>query len=360
MNTRPKRHEVLDALRGLCALVVVALHVCEAHRRGDLLPHAHLAVEYFFMLTGFTFVIAYDGRWVSGGLTVGRFLWRRFARLWPPVLIGSFVGLMLCFFMAGRFYGRTPPDVAGQVGRFLYSLTMLPLPCSKGMINPMQPQTWTLLYIVYANVLYALVLRHLKPSARLVALVAAAGYSVWATQTYQVLAMGWEFETPHVVVATARMCFPLFLGMLVAAGGWRLAFRGAGLVSAALLAVALLAPWAGARDVAGWYELGMVFAALPLVLLTGAGGSIPEGRFAAFCRFMGRYSFPLYATHYPFTTLLRAWIEDHPSVPASGHAACVFALLVAMAAVAWLAMLGADRLAGLLSPSATSRQGVSR
>jgi len=347
MSGEKRRYEVLDALRGLCALAVVALHVCEAYGRGGLLPHSHLAVEYFFMLTGFTFVIAYDSRWVSGGLTVGRFLWRRFLRLWPLILIGSFAGLMLCFFLAGRYVGFMPNDVAGQIGRFLYSLTMLPMPESMGLINPMQPQTWTLLYIIYANLLYVFVLRHLNMKVRLAALVAAAGYSVWATCTYRVLAMGWVFNATHATVATARMFFPLFAGMLIAAKGCRLDFRGAGFVSAALLAVALLTPWAGARDVAGWYELGLVFVALPLVMVMGVGGSIPEGRFAAFCRFMGRYSFPLYATHYPFTTLLRHWISDHRALPTSTHAACIFALIVAMVAVAWLAMQGADWFVGL-------------
>lgn len=74
MTTTPTRtrYEVLDALRGLCAIAVVALHCCESFHRGDLLPHSHLAVEYFFLLTGFTFVVAYDGRWATGALTTDR------------------------------------------------------------------------------------------------------------------------------------------------------------------------------------------------------------------------------------------------------------------------------------------------
>jgi len=343
-ESRP-RYEVLDALRGLCALAVVALHFCEAYHRGGLLPHAHLAVEYFFALTGFTFVLAYDARWRAGTLTVAGFLWRRFVRLWPLVLIGSFVGLLICFGLPGGFYGGTPSSVCGQLGRFLYSLTMLPQPRSMGMITAYQPQTWTLLYIVYANLLYVFLLRFLPRPCRTALLVAAAGYTVWATMTYRVLAFGWVWDATHVTAATARMCFPLLLGMCLAARGKRLAFRGAGLAAAVLLAWGLFAPVCGERATAGWYELGFVFAGLPLVMLLGAGGTLPEGRFAAFCRFMGRYSFPLYATHYPFTTVLRKWLAAHPDLPASVQAAFIFTLLVLIVVTAYLALLGADRLA---------------
>lgn len=65
--------EVLDALRGFCALVVVALHFSENYIGGwglRLMPHGCLPVEYFFILTGFTLVYAYDDRWAQRGYGV--------------------------------------------------------------------------------------------------------------------------------------------------------------------------------------------------------------------------------------------------------------------------------------------------
>ena len=88
MSSKPKL-EVLDALRGFCALVVMLLHLTEL-TQWKLAPHGYLPVAYFLTLTGFTFVLAYDGRWRTGELTIGKFLWRRFVRLWPLALIGSF------------------------------------------------------------------------------------------------------------------------------------------------------------------------------------------------------------------------------------------------------------------------------
>ena len=82
-SERKPKLEVLDALRGFCALIVFALHFSEnyiPHFGIRLIPHGCLPVEYFFMLTGFTLIYAYDDKWARG-MSVGAFLRRRFVRL---------------------------------------------------------------------------------------------------------------------------------------------------------------------------------------------------------------------------------------------------------------------------------------
>ena len=340
-----KRHDVLDGLRGVCALAVMTLHFCESYRYDDIVPHAHLAVEFFFILTGFTFVLAYDGRWRTGELTLGKFLWRRFVRLWPLVVIGSFVGLLFCFWMSGTFPGLRTCQVGDEIGRFLYSLTMLPQTTRNAFLTPMQPQTWTLLYIIYANVIYALLLRHLKTPVLAVAAALAAGYSGYVAWHCHSFALGWAFNEDHVTVACARMAFPVLAGMLVARRGWRLSFRGAGAVAVLVLCFFLYAPvfrqngWAF-----GWYELAAVLVGIPLVLLTASGCEVGSARLSAVCRFLGRYSFPLYATHFAFREPLAIWVREHPDAPFSRHAAVVFAVVVAALALGWVAMCADDAL----------------
>ncbi|WP_066721730.1 acyltransferase family protein [Sphingomonas pituitosa] len=87
--------DVLDGLRGTAALLVVAFHIqgitvlFEASRL--LLPHAYLAVDFFFALSGFVVGYAYDDRW--GRMTVREFLARRLVRLHPLVVLGTVLGL---------------------------------------------------------------------------------------------------------------------------------------------------------------------------------------------------------------------------------------------------------------------------
>lgn len=336
------RYEVLDALRGLCAIAVVALHYFESYKRWEVIPHSHLAVEYFFLLTGFTFVIAYDRRWKDGTMTVLGFLWRRFLRLWPIVFIGSVIGLMFCFALNGRFFSSMPNDPWIEFQRFLYSLTMLPW-CGKGCMTQMQPQTWTLLYIIYANLIYLFILRFFRTWMLGIALLAAAGYSYYVAAHYHSFALGWDFTHHHIVTAAARMSFPVLAGMFIARCGWRISFPGAGVFAAAVLGFILYSPvFPKTGEAFGWYELIAVLVALPLVLLTGAGGSIPSGRFADFCAFMGRFSFPLYATHFPLRIVLRNWIQDNPSAPYSRHVAMMIAIVAATIALAWIGMKFAE------------------
>lgn len=60
-------YAVLDGLRGVAALIVVAFHVLEAHAGGDahrqIINHGYLAVDFFFLLSGFVIAYAYDDRW---------------------------------------------------------------------------------------------------------------------------------------------------------------------------------------------------------------------------------------------------------------------------------------------------------
>ena len=92
MAGKPKL-EVLDALRGFCALIVVILHFSENYIPGfgfRLMPHGCLPVEYFFALTGFTLVYAYDARW-SEGMTFGSFFRREDGELHDVLLLRYFI-----------------------------------------------------------------------------------------------------------------------------------------------------------------------------------------------------------------------------------------------------------------------------
>lgn len=61
-------YELLDGLRGVAALLVVWYHVFEgfAFAGGGVVQginHGYLAVDFFFMLSGFVVGYAYDDRW---------------------------------------------------------------------------------------------------------------------------------------------------------------------------------------------------------------------------------------------------------------------------------------------------------
>ncbi|MBR0696456.1 acyltransferase [Bradyrhizobium lablabi] len=90
------RFEALDALRGICALLVVLFHIPIYHALKGTQPFANLqfCVDMFFALSGFVLCHAYGHRLHdrADGL---RFAVSRFARLWPLhiVMLVLFIGI---------------------------------------------------------------------------------------------------------------------------------------------------------------------------------------------------------------------------------------------------------------------------
>jgi len=387
---RPKL-EVLDALRGFCALMVVVLHFSENYipRFGlRLMPHGCLPVEYFFILTGFTLIYAYDGKW-NHGMTVGGFLKRRFFRLQPLVILGSVIGAVCYLLSAEQYVGRFPACNLWQLGLLtLWCCTMLPAPSLLGwkLLHPLQGPLWTLFYIYMANVLYALFLRRLKTGVLAILAVAA----IFLTYYFGIRSGGfhcgptWSWwsgnEGPTVervwnsgnMGAIARMAFPLLAGMVIARKGWKIRTGVWSLwICIAILSLIFFAPelkplkagcWArdatpvlsalgltASRALNGGFEATAVVLGMPLVLLIGIGGEIRNRGLAAVCRFLGNYSFPLYCTHYSMTILQRVWRDAHLEAPWQMHLASVCACAFFAFINAYVAMKIADWAAARLA-----------
>ncbi|MHC2733083.1 hypothetical protein ACVIEO_006660 [Rhizobium leguminosarum] len=82
------RYYTLDAMRGFAAICVVATHFRESYA-----PSAYLAVDFFFVLSGFIIAEIY-GKRLSRGLLFQSFMAARIKRLYPLYLIGILVGLI--------------------------------------------------------------------------------------------------------------------------------------------------------------------------------------------------------------------------------------------------------------------------
>ncbi len=100
IQERP-HYQLLDGLRGVAALMVVLYHIFEGfafaeatNGAGDgiitIFNHGYLAVDFFFMLSGFVISYAYDGRWNK--MNIGQFFKRRLIRLHPMVIMGAIIG----------------------------------------------------------------------------------------------------------------------------------------------------------------------------------------------------------------------------------------------------------------------------
>jgi peptidoglycan/LPS O-acetylase OafA/YrhL len=95
-------YRLLDGLRGVAAIMVIWYHIFEAFATSPYdqgFNHGYLAVDFFFILSGFVVGYAYDDRW--GKMRVKDFFRRRLIRLQPMVVMGALLGTAT-FLIAGR------------------------------------------------------------------------------------------------------------------------------------------------------------------------------------------------------------------------------------------------------------------
>ena len=82
----PVRFSALDGWRGLCALMVCVFHFAWATRWGlggnAFVQGCYLFVDFFFVLSGFVITHSY-GKRINDRGELGRFMLRRFGRVWP-------------------------------------------------------------------------------------------------------------------------------------------------------------------------------------------------------------------------------------------------------------------------------------
>ncbi len=108
--------------------MVVWYHVFEgfAFAEGsaiDVFNHGYLAVDFFFMLSGFVISYAYDDRWNK--MSMGDFFKRRLVRLHPMIVMGAIIGLVT-FLLGGcmKWDGSVTP-MSGVALALLVVLSLL-------------------------------------------------------------------------------------------------------------------------------------------------------------------------------------------------------------------------------------------
>jgi peptidoglycan/LPS O-acetylase OafA/YrhL len=331
------RYETLDALRGVAALSVVIYHLHAFKVTPDLLPSAHLAVDFFFVLSGFVVAHAY------GEARLGRMSWldfasRRVTRLMPLASLGAAFGLAVLLLKWRLFPGVEPP-----LGNILAAgaLNFLMLPSFVGStvyehgIFPGDGPLWSLFFELVVNLVWGAV--GVRLTTRQLAVVAAAsGLAVVVLAILHGSAgMGVGPET--FWGGAARASFGFTLGVLLYRQRGSLAVLArpwAPLACAAALALAFAGPaWLihGSVQALVW-DLAWILLALPTVVVLGAaqdGGGWLSKR-------LGELSYPVYVLHWPCLVVLTG-IRQKLSPSLGWPAVCLIALAL-ITLLAWLTL----------------------
>ena len=352
------RYEILDGLRGVAAMIVVAFHLFETYSKGpseQILNHGYLAVDFFFVLSGYVIGYAYDDCFSKMG-TWG-FFKRRLIRLQPMVVIGTLIGAALFYFGDApgfELVGHTPVWkmlLVALLGCLM--IPLLPWWDIRGWqeINPLNGAAWSLMWEYIGNILYAVFIRRLSKLWLGVFVALSALLTVdlamnidttgllkerlWAQYT---VIGGFGLSPDQLYIGCARLLYPFFMGLLLSRLGWKLNVRGGFWWCSLLVAALLVFPCVGNGEfgwVNGLYCTIAILALFPLVVIMGAGSVTTDAKTTAWCKWLGAISYPLYITHYPWIYLQMKWAADHQALPLATHMAVGVSIFFISIAVAW-------------------------
>ncbi len=359
LSSKP-RFEILDGLRGVAAMIVVAFHLFETYSPGpryQILNHGYLAVDFFFVLSGFVIGYAYDDRWRK--MTTWDFFKRRLIRLQPMVILGTLIGAFWFYFSGAPGFELVMQTPWWKLLLILVlGCIMFPTPPSMDIrgwqeINSLNGAQWSLMWEYIANILYAVLVRRFGIILLAVFVLLSAFLTIDLALNLDVTGLlalreyakytvigGFGLTPDQIYIGLCRLLYPFFGGLLLyRLGRLRINIKRGGMLWCSLaIAATLVVPYMGGDD-HGWlngaYCALVILLVYPAIVAAGAGSELKGKRTTAICKFLGMISYPLYITHYPMIYVQMNWAARHADAPLGTHIWVAVSIFIASIAVAY-------------------------
>ncbi len=271
----------LAGLRGVAALVVVQFHGSH-YLGGAPLAGGYMAVDFFFLLSGWVLAHAYDRRF-EAGMTAGQFMRLRLIRLYPVYLLA----LLATVAGSAAFGGASWQGLA-------LSLVFLPI-LANGELGWVIAAAWSLAAELAVNLPFAILHRRLNTPVLLATVLVSLAGLIGCGLPYGSLDVGHSLDSWPGLFARVFFSFPL--GVLLyrhrmRLTGWAPAWSS--WPSMALLVLALSVPAPAGLHVAR--DAVIIALVLPAILLF-ASSARPHPLTARIATWLGEISYPLYLLH---------------------------------------------------------------
>ena len=327
-----RSYRTLDGMRAVGAFLVVMRHV-PIFFGPVRVPESFLAVDLFYLVSGFVVAHAYGER-LRSGASLWTFTKTRIIRLYPLYLFGlglGLIGAMIAVITDPAGWWQ-PYKVVEAVLTGLVLIPMFPGLGASG--SALDGPTWTLLPELVVNVVYAAFIKLMNVWTLLLIMLCAGAAVVYGQLNAGTLDIGYNPTDQWAAIARAGYSF--FAGVLV--------FKLVGTAErlspviawCAVALVGLILAGSPGDDFIAYYELAAVLVAFPLLLAVGARfepGPLTSKVFS----YIGLMSYGVYIVHQPIGHLLEPHLKGVFAVPhdwrALPYGAAFLAGLVGVAAL---------------------------
>jgi peptidoglycan/LPS O-acetylase OafA/YrhL len=316
-NTRPSgpntglhSFPALDGVRGVAAILVALFHLRNRFLGFNNFPggDGYLAVDLFFVLSGFVLSHAYLPRF-QNGMSASQFMKARLIRLYPLYFIGFVIGAMIPIIGVLRGHDRTAS--AGSLIRAFMEIVILPSwPISiDDKLFFINPVAWSLLMELVVNLLFVVFWKRLNPKM-LFGILAISGIIVLIYTLYQHTAV-FGYLWRNAPMGLARTIFSFSMGVLIhhfyKSGKLNYAIRfpyfAAGIL---ILIIYLLFP---VNDkIRGLYDLIFIILISPALVALGTNINLGNVWLRIFSS-LGSASYALYVIHHPMAAPTEIFLQ---------------------------------------------------
>lgn len=326
------RFVVLDGMRGLAALAVITDHVPSETVQAAL-PAPYLAVDFFFILSGFVLAYVYGER-LQRGMTFLTFMRVRLIRLYPLYLAAVLIAAVLSAISVIKGWQTFSLwQVFTSLG---FALVLLPCPpglsIAPNSLFPLAPPAWSLFFELVINAVYASVGRILTPAICLAFMAIGAGAMILSVGAgMDIGGHAWS----NISGGLWRALFGFFTGVWLYK--MRMHWQAPALPAwAALLILFAVMAMPAPPALRPYWELAAIFLIFPPLVAMSANSQV-SGKARDVCAFVGLVSYGVYILHVPLINWVRVALQHFGLFDATP--AVAMAALVAMVAVTAAAVL---------------------
>jgi peptidoglycan/LPS O-acetylase OafA/YrhL len=291
---------VLDALRGIAAIFVVVRHSGEFFG-GNPFYNSFLAVDIFFLLSGFVIAHAYDKKLISNIIDSREFITIRLIRFYPAYIL-SILLCLVALLIKQTEYGYS------TVGNFLLTLFFIPnffqSLVSSSFLFPINGVFWSLFYELGMNIIYA-VTRKLEINKLLALFTVLSGLAILSFGLRNgSLDAGFRWGTDSIILGGTRAFFGIFFGIYLYKIRNHKAFNylehfstiGPLLFLVAILSMEKLSTF-------NWlYQVVSILLLFPIIVLWASKAK--SSRASKTLTLLGLMSYPAYVLHRPLKEIV--------------------------------------------------------
>lgn len=174
VSMQSHRFHLLDALRGVAAMLVVLYHSPLELQTRFHFPNSYLAVDFFFCLSGFVVAYSYEDR-LRQQLRLSDFAVLRLVRLYPLFALSMALAALRTVISPLKLHDL---HSGAELGTLIFtSFLLIPNAFVHGLgaeLFPLNAPAWSLFLELIANAVFALSLRHTRAPRLLAGLYLAS------------------------------------------------------------------------------------------------------------------------------------------------------------------------------------------